>query len=150
MRVQVLFAATFAVALALGGCATPDVSKSGEPRPTQAQGEIADLASSFLDLVATGNYEGIRAVILPSQAAGFDPKAFVEDRFRMRVDSFEILAWDRKVIRATPMKEGAGYLSSAVVNVRVLATNEAQPIFVNLRWLESRGKWYIVPFPQAL
>ena len=109
--------------------------------------EIRDRADAFLSLVIRRDYRAIRPMILPRQAQGFNAGAFVEGRFRMKANHFDLVAWDRLAIQATPLKNRPGMLSSAPVSVRVLATNEIKTIYVNLHWRKQAGKWYINAFP---
>jgi len=125
------------------GCKTAD-SRRGE-HPAAAQ--VRDGVDRFLTLSMTGEYDKISELVIPDRASGFNGRVFVENRFRMPVNRFEILAWDRTLIKVIELREGPGLLSSVPVSVRYLATNEVKPVYVNLQWRRALGRWLIEPYP---
>jgi len=135
-------------ALALTGCQTGRSAK-GSFGPATVRDEIAQEVGKFIDFAMSENYDGIKSLVSPSQAGGFDGKLFIQDRFRLRPGTFQIIVWDKNRIGVTRAKEENLYLSSAVAHVRILSTNEVKPVYVNLHWTEERGSWRLLPFPEA-
>ena len=128
----------------VAGCVTAsDNRRQADP----VREEIRDRADAFLSLVMRRDYGAIRPMILPRQAQGLNARVFVEGRFRMKANHFDLVAWDRLAIQATPLKDAPGMLSSAPVSIRALATNKIKTIYINLHWQKQAGKWYINAFP---
>ena len=125
------------------GCKTADSRRGEHP----AAAPVRDGVDRFLTLSMTGEYGKISELVIPSRASGFNGRVFVENRFRMPVNRFEILAWDRTLIKVIELREGPGLLSSVPVSVRHLATNEVKPVYVNLQWQRALGRWLIEPYP---
>ena len=130
---------------AVSGCATGGGARRQDDAVKE---EIRDRVDAFLTAVMSKDYGTIRSIVLPGQAQGFNAQVFVEDRFRMRVGRFDLVAWDRLKIQVTPLRDGSGTLSTGLVTVRDLAANETKPLFVNLHWRKHAGQWYIEPFQQ--
>ena len=147
-----MYRTAFALALtavisALGGCATTG-SRTGGPRETATERAIRDQADAFLTSVMMRQYDQIAGLVASGQSKGFQGRAFVEDRFRMRANRFDVVMWDRMMIKITTLKRGPGMLSTVPVRVRILAENEVKPVFVNLYWRKESGKWRINAYPK--
>jgi hypothetical protein len=132
--------------VATAGCKGTGGGRADEFGAMTAQDQIAARFGTFIDCVMSEDYDGIRPLVLASQATGFDPKAFVEDRFRMELGSFQVVVWDKRFIGVTRVRGKPYYLSTAAANARVYSTNEVKRVFVNLYWQKQGGEWYIVPF----
>ena len=126
------------------GCAATKPHRSEHP----ALEPIRDGVERFLMLAMTGAYDDLSSLVVPSERTGFNGRAFVENRLRMPINRFEILAWERTLIKVTDLKEGPGVLSSAAVTVRTLADGEMKAIYVNLHWRKSGASWLIEPYPR--
>ncbi len=129
--------------LVLSGCVTTTDRTAPASRDVE---KIRGGADAFLQCAMHGRYDDITDLVVRGQSEGFNGTLFVEDRFRMPVNRFEILGWDRLMIQVTPLKDGSGMLSTAVVTVRALATNEVKPLYVNLYWRKEGGAWRINPY----
>jgi hypothetical protein len=145
MRWKALALVLLAV-VATAGCKGTGGGRADEFGAMTAQDQIAARFGTFIDCVMSEDYEGIRPLVLASQATGFDPKAFVEDRLRMTVGSFQVVVWDKRFIGVTPVKGKPYCLSTAAANARIYSTNEVKRVYVNLYWQKQGGEWYIVPF----
>ena len=146
MRGKIAFLASLVIMAA--GCATTDGTKSGDNDQTPTERAVAARAGELVDLVMADDFEGIRAMVISGQRSSYSPEAFVMDRFRARMGSFQVVVADKKRIGATPVKDTRYVLSSMVVHARFMATNEVIPIVVNLYWQQQGGKWHIVPYPE--
>jgi len=135
------------LAVLAAGCAGTGQKRTGEAA-TGAETEITDLVGQFIDFTMNEDYNGIKSLVAPAEAKDFDTRAFLEDRTRMKSGTYQILAWDKKFVAVTPVKGTQYELSSAVANVRILATNAVKPLYVNLYWQKQGGRWYIAPYPQ--
>jgi len=124
---------------------------TGERRavPPAVQEGVAERFGDFADAVMSEDYGAIAKMVVKGQAEGFDARAFLEDRMRMKIGSFQVVVWNKKVLAITPIQGRRRYLSQAVAHVRILATNEVRPVYVNLYWESEGGNWCIVPFPGA-
>ena len=131
-------------AAALAGC----VSTGGNVKPVDRDIEaIRDGVDAFLTSVGNQRYEALGAMIVRSQASGFNGEDFAADRFRMDAHRFQIIGWDRLMTKVTKTKDGSTMLSTAVVTVRDLVANEVKPVFVNLHWRREGAQWRILPYP---
>ncbi|MHC4712181.1 MAG: hypothetical protein ACYTAN_02775 [Planctomycetota bacterium] len=130
---------------ALSGCVTTTGRTAPASRDVK---QIRGAADAFLQCAMHGRYDDISNLVVGEQSAGFNGEVFVANRFRMPVNRFEILGWDRLMIQVTSLKDGSGMLSTAVVTVRALATNEVKPLYVNLHWRKEGGAWRINPYPR--
>ena len=139
-----LVAAVFAA-----GCAATGERTAGGSKRTAAENEVAQRTGELIDFVMNEDYEAVRAMAHPAQAAGFDARQFVQDRFRLKLGTFQIVVVDKKSIGATETKDRKFMLSSTVAYVRIMATNEVLPVYVNLYWQKQGATWYIVPFPEV-
>lgn len=157
---RMLFATVVCVfAAAIAGCAasTPTTTATAAPQKraavAKASPEVHDAivarVDELLTLAGAGDYDAIKGLILPEQAAGFDGKAFIEKIFRMKISEFEVVAWDGNSIGVTPAKTRGEMLSQVAAYVRVLAINEARPVYINLYWRNQGGKWYIIPYHET-
>lgn len=146
MHKKALALALMAVISALGGCATTG-SRTASHRETATERGIRDQADTFLTFVMMKRYDQIADLVASGQSKGFQGRAFVEDRFRMRANRFDVVMWDRMMIKITTLKRGPGMLSTVPVRVRVLAENEVKPVYVNLYWRKESGKWRINAYP---
>ncbi len=145
MNIRTVSAVTFLLALT-AGCAT--TAHEAQPGEIRAAEPIRDGVDSFLTLAMAGEYARIAELVVPGQAAGFNGRVFVEDRFRMPPARFEIIAWDRNLIRVVERSEQPGALSSVPVLIRELATNETRTVFLNLHWQRAGGRWRLEPYPR--
>ncbi len=139
--------------LAAAGCATTGGRATGGSRGREAPAADVEAIRAGLDQflkdVATGDYDAIAAMACSSQAQGFDARAYVEDRFRMKSSQYQIVYWDASRVGVTPVGSTGDMLSSAVVTVREMISNQAKPLYVNIYWRKDRGRWCILPYPQA-
>ena len=117
---------------------------SSEDEAAVTSGEDA-----FLKIAAVSRFDLLKAMILPSQAIGFDPKAFIEDRFRMKSADFSVAGWDINSIGVTAARRSGDVLTSCVVMVKVPDSDQPKPVVVNLTWRKQAQRWYLVPYPEA-
>jgi hypothetical protein len=142
MRTKLLFAALFFSA----GCATTDNRQTTAVDP-QIEA-IRARASEFIALAAERNYAAMADFVVARDAAGFNGAVFVENRFRMKPNRFDVVAWDQSAIWVTAIKDGPGMLSTANVTVRMLTNDEVKRVYINLRWQKQGGQWRIDAYPQ--
>mgnify|MGYP001386765716 CR=1 FL=1 len=146
MRGKIAFLASFVLIAA--GCATTDSTKNGDSEQNPTEKAVAARAGEFVDVVMADDFEGIRPMVIGSQRNSYSPEAFVLDRFRARLGSFQVVVVDKKRIGAANVKDTRYVLSSMVVHARFMTTNDVLPIVVNLYWQQQGGTWYIVPYPE--
>lgn len=128
----------------IAGCATTSTRPKAVDRDVEA---IRDGVDAFLTCVGQNRYDALTAMVVRSQATGFNGEDFAADRFRMDAYRFQIVGWDRLMTKVTRTKDGAAMLSTAVVTVRDLIANEVKPVFVNLYWRREGPEWRILPYP---
>jgi hypothetical protein len=148
MKKIIVFAVFCAVASA--GCQTAGHPRGDDFVPATVEDQIVQEFSGFVDFAMNEDYEGIKSLVASSQAQGFDAKAFIQDRFRMKPDSFRIMVWDKEHVGVTQVRGKKTYLSSGAAHVRILATGQIVPIVVNLHWVKEHGGWKILPFPETI
>lgn len=146
MHKTVFVLALLAAISAVGGCATTD-SRTASHRETATERAIRDQEDAFLTFVMMRQYDRVADLVASGQAKGFQARAFIENRFRMKANRFDVVMWDRTMIKITTLKAGPGMLSTVPVRVRVLAENKIKPVFVNLYWRKESGKWRINAYP---
>jgi hypothetical protein len=142
-----------AVAMLAAGCAAGGPSRAGGAPPLPVDLDTAeavkDGTDEFFKAAMTRDFAALNALVWPGQAKGFNAQAFIDDRFRMESSEYQIYVWDRARVKVAKVRATGDLLTSSVVAVRVMQTNEARPVYVNLYWRKDRGKWWLLPYPDA-
>ena len=131
------------------GCETTGSGRGDGFGPATVEDQIVSEFGRFVDLTMNDDYEGIKGLVASSQVQGFDAKAFIQDRFRMKPGSFQIMVWDKKHVGVAQVRGKKTYLSSGAAHVRVSPTGKVAPVVVNIHWVKERGGWKILPFPET-